>query len=453
MNLRESLARLVEEVSGNVVPERDLARLERRAAEQAREAGFSNLEAYVCHLALERSGAHWRRLLEFVTVNESYLFRAPQQFTVLADAILPRLAAARGGQRRLLLWSAGCARGEEAVTLAMVCAESRYLAGWHWEIIATDVDEAALAEAREGRYGARAVAQVPGTLLDRHFERQGACWVVRPHLMSHIRYEHLNLVYEPLPFNEERFDVIFLRNVLIYFRASSQRRVAAAMARVLAEDGVLFLGPSESLWKLSEELTPVDLGGCFVYRHRAAVPAGDRPPAESVAAGSAVQVRPPSATPPAPPTAPLPTAGIPPREPPPGHSAGALVRALAEGRIETASDMSRDLLVEAPDDAVLRALNGLLEDAQGRTEDAVRCYRAALYLEPDLFQVRFLLARALARLGWRARARHEYGETLVTLKEADRRELPDAELLALPSAGQAASLARGALEELAEEDG
>ncbi len=451
VSVEEVLARLVEEVSGNVVPGRELARLERRASEQAREAGFTDLETFVRHLASHRSGAHWRSLLEFVTVNESYLFRAPQQFAALAEVILPDLVAARRTRRSLRLWSAGCARGEEAITLAMVCAESPHLAGWKWEILATDVDDAALVDARAGRYGARAVAKVPAPLLERYFGHQGSSWLVQPTLLSHIRYEHLNLVHEPLSFAGDCFDVILLRNVLIYFREASQRRVAAAMAEVLSADGALFLGPSESLWKLSGDLAPVDLGGCFVYRHRTTV-AADAPPRPARTVPDPAEVPRPEGPPPRAATPPALSPQDVPPEPSPAPSHRGLVHALADGWLEVAAGLSRERLTDAPDDPVAHALHGLLEDAQGRTEDAVRSYRAALYLEPGLFQVRVLLARALARLGWSGRARHEYGEVLVILDRHEGRNLPDGELLALPSDVQAAVLARDALEQLPRDD-
>ena len=264
------LARLVEEVSGNVVPPAHLPFLEQAAAARVRATGHRDLAAYVASLRRGALAGEWSALLPLVTINESYLYRTPQHFAALERVLLPALMAARADRRRLRLWSAGCARGEEPATLAIVLAETPALAGWDWRILATDVDEVALAAARGGRFGERAVANVPPGHRERHFERQGGEYVLAPALRSRIEYRVLNLVHEPLVAAGGPFDVLFLRNVLIYFRPESQRRVAAAVAQHLAPDGRLFLGPAETLWQLTDALEPVDLGDCFCYRPREA---------------------------------------------------------------------------------------------------------------------------------------------------------------------------------------
>ena len=262
------LARMIEEVSGNVVPAAHLPFLAQAAETRVRATGHRDLAGYVASLRRGALTGEWSALLPLVTVNESYFFRTPQHFDALVRTVLPDLLAARAPGRRLRLWSAGCARGEEPATLAIVLAESPGAAGWDWRILATDVDEEALATARHGAYAERSVAQVAGPIRDRHFTRRGDQLVLSPALRAHIEYRVLNLVREPFADPGGPFDVVFLRNVLIYFRVESQRRVAAAVASTLAPDGVLFLGPAETLWQISDELEPVDLGDCFCYRRK-----------------------------------------------------------------------------------------------------------------------------------------------------------------------------------------
>ena len=224
--------------------------------------------------------AEWESLIPLVTIKESYFFRAPQQFEIIRREILPQILQARAQTRQLRIWSAACARGEEPATLALLLSEEKALAGWSWSIVATDVDEEALAGARLGLYGDRAVAQVPPELLDRYFTRRGKLFELSSELRSHILYHSLNLAHPPFELPHPEYDLILLRNVLIYFRRPLQRRVVSQAGQLLSRHGYLFLGASETLWQIQDELEAVDLGSCFSYRHRRGPrEAADRPAA------------------------------------------------------------------------------------------------------------------------------------------------------------------------------
>lgn len=436
----EPLVSLIEDVSGIVVPERDLGRLGASARDRIAATGQRSLEAYIQWLRLDRDGAEWRQLLSSITVNESYLFRAPQQFRAVAEVVLPELMASRGSGRGLRVWSAGCARGEEAVTLAMVLSESPETIGNQWRILATDVDEAALRDARRALYGRRAVEKVPPHLLETYLTRTCGGYELDARLRSRIDVRAHNLVRPELGFEPGLFDLIFLRNVLIYFRPASQRRVVAAISRVLAEDGFLFLGPSESLWQLSTDLVAVDLGDCFCYRHRSALGLGT--PERMLDELQATPLVPPPARAPA---VVIDTEGLDrPSEgsgaseagPAPVRSLAPVIVALADDRIVDARELIREGLSRCPEDPLLRALEGLAYELVSETEAAVRCYRAALYLDPSLFQVRFLLARSMEGLGWTQRALREYKEALSALASPMAHEVPDWAVLGLPSRHQ-----------------
>lgn len=441
----KQLAQLVEQVSGNVVPESFFPFLAEVARERRLACGFSDLAEYVKALASGRLPEEWRKLLAAITIKESSFFRTPQHFEALKSQIIPLLVQARQATRSLRLWSAGCARGEEPATLAMVLAEHPLLAGWSWTILATDVDEEALEAARRGYYGEKAVAAVPEELKKRYFTRQGEGWLLSPRLLQRITYRSLNLIAEPFPSFPESFDVVMLRNVLIYFRLASQRRVLANIATTLASDGFLFLGPAETVWQVSDRFEPVDLGGCFAYQPRL------------------------TATPPPSPLGPLPQRKTPKpllpekKQPPPrprvepaketpkpeSEPLEEAVGFLAQGRLQEAQEALRRLLAANPADAQAHALEGYLHEVAGRPAEAIAAFRACLYLEPDLFQARLLLAHALRRAGEKTRAQAEYRHLLSTLGAGGGRELDRLAGLPLPTREQAVRQAQAALEGLA----
>ncbi len=453
------LARMVEEASGNVIPPGHFPFLAEVASRRAAARGIADVESYV--RALERGAldGEWRHLLPLVTIKESYLFRTPQHFLALAAVVLPHLIRARMQRRALSVWSAGCARGEEPATLAIVFAEQEALSSWQWRIDATDVDEDALACAHRAQFGERAVAHVPRPLLDSFFTRSGDAYDLQASVAERITYRALNLIREPFPVPAEPYDLIFLRNVLIYFRPESQRRVVAGIARALALDGYLFLGPSETLWQLSDELEPLDLGDCFCYRHRTT--AATAPAASGVAARQRQQAPPsqargrPAAVPSVPPT-PRPTPRNSSREAraaataePERNSRDRLQEAaalLADNHPDEAAELVGEVLRIDPSEPDAHAYEGFLHDLAGRPQQAIASYRAALFLEPGLFQVRTLLAESLRRLGWHDRAAKEYGDVLALLQSGRGREVASTAALHMPNRSQAERLCRQGLQ-------
>jgi len=444
---------LIRDATGNLIPPARYGFLEEVAQRRAHARGLAGLAEYVKALAADDLDGEWSSVISLITVKESYFFRAPQQFEIIRQHVLPKLLRARAASRHLRIWSAACARGEEPATLAMVLAEEPALAGWEWTLVATDVDEEALSGARLGLYGERSVAQVPPLLLEKYFTRRGKLYELDAGLRSRIAYQRLNLSQPPyeLPFAE--CDLVLLRNVLIYFRRPLQRRVMTQVSELLSRKGFLFLGASETLWQIQDELEAVDLGACFCYRHRRSRPAPEAP---------AVPVR--RATPPVVPAAPAeepgparwideqhprdwsvlrgalsgPTASpaAPPRSPATAPSVHerllAAAHDLAANRIGEARGAIEEALTADPSEPAAHALEGFLHDLCNRTEEAVTSYRAALYLDPALFQVRILLADCLLRLGHRDRAEHQYREVLTLLAGGRERVLTIYASLPLP---------------------
>ncbi|HEV2854419.1 MAG TPA: CheR family methyltransferase [Thermoanaerobaculia bacterium] len=427
----QQLVSLIREATGNVIPPARVGFLEDVAERRAHARGYPGIAEYVEALAGREIEGEWGHLISLVTIKESYFFRAPQQFEVIRQQVLPVLVRARSAARSLRIWSAACARGEEPSTLAILLSEEPSLAGWEWTIVATDLDEEALAGARLGLYGERAVSQVPPALLERWFTRRGKLYELDPAIRSRIQYQALNLSQTPfaLPFAE--CDLVLLRNVLIYFRRPLQRLVVSHIARLLAPQGYLFLGASETLWQIQDELESVDLGPCFAYRHRTAPrpePAAPRKPKSAPAPAPPVE-KPGTAAPPVPKPAPAPAI----LQPLGVHERLlAAARDLAANRIDEAAKVIGQALAADPSEPAAHALEGFLNDLRGRTEDAVSSYRAALYLDPALFQVRVLLADCLLRLGHRDRAEHQFREVLTLLAGGRERALILFEDLPLP---------------------
>lgn len=486
------LVALIREETGNVVPRARHGFLEEIAARRARGRGFTRAADYVEALASGRLEGEWEQLIPLVTVKESFFFRAPQQFAAIERHVLPELVRSRQPDKTLRIWCSAAARGEEPATLALILAEHEALASWEWRIVATDLDADALAAAERGLYGERAVAQVPERLRTRWFSRRGSLYELHPGIRKRIDYRSLNLAripYRPLGEPGPPFDLILLRNVLIYFARPLQRRVLAEVTRRLAPDGYLFLGASETLWQIYDRLAPVELKSCFGYRHpdrvpprpgkrlatrparrapeaagrtdrprpaRAATPserpAGDEPrPARAPRRKPAESDRGPSA-----PSDPRPVVSdeVPPEAPEPsrpaaGGSAQELLlraaRELAGNCLEEASALAAEAREADPSEPAVYALEGFLHDLADRPEPAAAEYRAALYLDPALFQARLLLADCLLRLDHGERAEHEFRQVLSSLDRGGARELVLLEELPLPNRARAERRCRQAL--------
>jgi chemotaxis protein methyltransferase CheR len=473
------LADLIRDVTGNLVPETRFDFLAEVAQRRAHAAGAPTRAEYVRALAAGELQREWESLIPLITIKESYFFRAPQQFEAVERQLLPRLLRARaGGGRRLRAWSAACARGEEPATLAMVLAEQPQLAGWEWSILATDLDEEALAGARRGLYGERAVAQVPPALLARYFTRRGKLFELAPELRARIDYRAVNLAQPPFELPEPEYDLILLRNVLIYFGRPLQSWVMAHVTPLLARKGALLLGASETLWQIQDELEAIDLGTCYCYRHRRARPSGAPPVAATTPGATAATPAPvpasmapaaaaphaaaatPSAAPVTPAPATAPSSGRSPALPPVATAARddgaarprsalemllAAAHELAANRLDGARRALDEALAADPSEPAGHLLDGFLHDLGGRPEEAAASYRAALYLDPSLFQPRLLLADCLLRLGRRDRAEHQFREVLAALEAGRERSVAIFDELPLPDRARALRRCRQAL--------
>jgi chemotaxis protein methyltransferase CheR len=229
-----------------------------------------NLDTFAEYLALLDSG-HEEELVEFcnaITTNLTSFFRENHHFEYLRDSILlPRLAAANNS-RRLRIWSTACSSGEEPYSIAMtICEAIPDVRRWDIKILATDIDSDMVARAKRGIYNADRVSGLNRERLRRFFQPvnqdSATAYRVSEEIASLITFKQLNLMH-PLPVRGP-FDVMFCRNVVIYFDKDTQRDLFARFAPLQQPGQILFLGHSESLFKVSESW---DLIGKTIYRRR-----------------------------------------------------------------------------------------------------------------------------------------------------------------------------------------
>ena len=247
------IAALVKDRSGLVLTAEQGYMLETRLGPILRREGLAGFEALAERLQAPGGHRLAEAVAEALTTNESSFFRDGRPFEHLRR-LLPGLAAARGAAMPLRLWSAACSTGQEAYSIAMILAEiAPQLGGCRTEILGTDISQEVVTRARQGRFSQFEVQRgLSARLLVRHFRQEEGRWQVAPDLREMIRFERWNLLADLRPLG--RFDVIFCRNVLIYFDAPTKARVLEAMAAQLAPDGVLYLGGAETVLGLTDRL-------------------------------------------------------------------------------------------------------------------------------------------------------------------------------------------------------
>jgi chemotaxis protein methyltransferase CheR len=209
-----------------------------------------------------------QRCIDAMATHESYFFRDGAPFEQLATEVLPSLIAARQATRSLRIWCAACSSGQEPYSIAMILQEmGSRLAGWRIEIIATDMSEPVLQKARAGLYNDFEVRRgLSPERLARWFKPHGAAWQVSPMLQQMVRFRPHNLLKGTAGMGV--MDVIFCRNVLIYFDVDHKRQILDQLSQAMAIDGSLFLGSAETVMGLSQAIEPA-VGMRGLYRRSA----------------------------------------------------------------------------------------------------------------------------------------------------------------------------------------
>jgi chemotaxis protein methyltransferase CheR len=230
----------------------------------AKQSGLSDLTALVEQLRKQPFGELHKRVIEAMTTNETSFFRDTHPFETLRVHVLPELIK-RKTDRILRVWSGACSTGQEPYSLAMMLADMPMLAGFRVQILATDLSRATLDKAQQGIYSPLDVGRgLPARALAQHFDRVGTSYQVKSNLRSQIEWKQMNLAskWPPMPL----FDVVFMRNVLIYFPPTTVETVLQTVRGCMQSYGVLFLGTTENMLGLSTPFESVTSGKTIYYR-------------------------------------------------------------------------------------------------------------------------------------------------------------------------------------------
>jgi chemotaxis protein methyltransferase CheR len=230
------------------------------------DCGLSNFADYLSLLSSPAGTKEFDYLLNLITIPETYFFRDPAQFRALERFVIPEIVKRKSYPgASLRIWSAGCSTGEEPYTIAMILAVG--MVDMPVQILATDVSHDALKAARQGIYTSRSVRDMPQEYLNRFFSKEGDKYFLDESIKHMVEFRYFNLVTEPYPLMEmSGWDIIFCRNVTIYFQAEATRKVIHNFSRSLREGGYLFAGYSESLRYISDEFNTIQQEGAFFYQ-------------------------------------------------------------------------------------------------------------------------------------------------------------------------------------------
>jgi chemotaxis protein methyltransferase CheR len=251
------LSGLIRKHSGLVLTRDKAYLLESRLLPVARKWSLKTLADLATAVRGQADTGMVRDVVEAMTTNESFFFRDVKPFDQFKSFVLPHLLRARAATRSIRIWSAACSSGQEPYSLAMILSEQRaQLAGWRIEILATDLSTEILDKAQAGLYSQFEVQRgLPIQLLVKYFKQQGERWQIDPAIRAMVSFRQLNLLDEMTALG--RFDVIFCRNVLIYFDQPTKTLVLDRLSRQMAPDGHLYLGGAETVLGISDKLQPV----------------------------------------------------------------------------------------------------------------------------------------------------------------------------------------------------
>ncbi len=252
MNDFEMVAQVLKERSGLVLNPDKAYLLESRLNPVARRYELAGMDELIAEIRQKGEEKLLVDVTEAMTTNESFFFRDQKPFDQFRDLVLPFMLDHRTQTRKLRVWSAACSSGQEPYSLAMLISEQReQLEGWTIEIIGTDISHEILNKARDGIYSQFEVQRgLSINFLVKYFERQDDRWRIKDEIRNMVSFKPHNLLDDPAPLGS--FDVVFLRNVLIYFDPDTKTAVLERLSRIMPEDGFLFLGGAETVLGVTE---------------------------------------------------------------------------------------------------------------------------------------------------------------------------------------------------------
>ena len=250
------LVRLLKDRSGLVLTREKAYLVENRLLPVARKHELSDLKDLISGLVAEKA-ALTKDVVEAMTTNESFFFRDRVPFDAFRDVVLPAMNTRRADKKSLRIWCAAASTGQEPYSLGIILKEqAAKFPGWQFEILATDISTEVLQRAKDGCYNQFEVQRgLPIRMLIKYFQKSGEFWQIDAALRGLVTFQEFNLLNDPRPLGW--FDVVFCRNVLVYFDQPTKSRVLEAIASQLTPDGYLFLGSSETVLGLTESFQPL----------------------------------------------------------------------------------------------------------------------------------------------------------------------------------------------------
>ena len=241
--------------------------------ERLQERGYDSYREYYNLLKFHPEGRlEVRELLDLITVGETYFFRNKAQFNVLMESVLPEIIKRKLSTRdkSIRVWSAGCSRGDEPYSIAIAIKEVLPSnEAWTISILGTDINRNGLACAKEATYAEKDIAHLPKEYLNKYFKVEDCTYLLKSDVRGLVRFHYHNLVKDPFVHETmQRIDLLFCRNVTIYFDAQTTRRVIENLYHSLAPEGYLFLGHTETLWQVTDKFERVEFPQTFVYKKR-----------------------------------------------------------------------------------------------------------------------------------------------------------------------------------------
>jgi chemotaxis protein methyltransferase CheR len=261
------LSTFVREKSAIVLEPSKAYLLESRLMPIARQNGLASLPELVAHLQRPGSQSLGRQVVDAMTTNETSFYRDIHPFDAMKQQVVPELLKSRQKERTLNIWSNACSSGQEVYSIAMLLREHfPELAGWKVRLIASDLSSSILDKARAGIFNQTEVNRgLPMQLMMKYFTRNGLQWQVNPEIRNSVEFLECNLI-QAWPNQLPKMDIIFLRNVLIYFDPPTKTAVLNKASALLRPDGYLFLGGAESTMNLAVSLNREVIGKATCYR-------------------------------------------------------------------------------------------------------------------------------------------------------------------------------------------
>jgi chemotaxis protein methyltransferase CheR len=255
------LQKLLAEKSGMALTSDKLYLVASRLSPVAQKHGFRSVIDLMAALRQAPKESLVNAVVEAMVTHESLFFRDERPFQHLSQTILPHLINARGGRRPIRIWSAACSSGQEPYSIAMLISEQ--FGGWPWEIVGTDISNAIVSKASAGLFSSFEIKRgLSPERIARHFRRiDDQTYIVSDQIRKMVRFDTHNLLDSALRLGQ--FDIIFCRNVLIYFDPTTKGRVLDLIARQLVPDGALFLGSADTVIGVTTKFTPGQERGVF----------------------------------------------------------------------------------------------------------------------------------------------------------------------------------------------